>query len=524
MIHWRDYFKSDLLAGLVVFLVAVPLCLGIALASGVPLFSGLIAGIIGGILVGYLSQSQVSVSGPAAGLVAIVLAGVASIGTLEGFFLAVFLAGFIQLILSLVKAGGIAYYFPSNVIKGMLTAIGIIIIMKQLPHFIGYDKDYEGDLSFFEKEGHNTISSMLDALTHIHFGVAIAGMISLLAMFFWDKLKPAKLKLIPGALVSVVVGLLCNELFKLTGIQEFIIKQEHLVQLPIIQSFTELSGSFIFPDFGMITSPKVWTVAFTLGLVASIETLLTLEATDKLDPLRRVSPTNRELFAQGIGNIFSGLLGGLPITSVIVRSSANINSGGRFKTSTIFHGVLLLIGGLFLARFLNYIPLTALAAILLITGFKLANPKIFIEFIKKSPFEYLPFFVTVVSIVFTDLLTGIAIGTGVSICALLMANIKNVSFFSREKVNNETYLSIVLSEEVSFLNKAAIRLVLDRIKEGTKVIIDASKSFYIDSDVREIIQEFVEIKAKERNIEVLLKGFKASYGLENTYDQTINEY
>lgn len=524
MHHWKNYIKTDLLSGLVVFLVAVPLCLGIALASGVPLFSGIIAGIIGGIVVGSLSSSQVSVSGPAAGLVAIVLAGVASIGSLPGFFLAVFLAGFIQLLLAALKAGGIAYYFPSNVIKGMLTAIGIIIVMKQFPHFIGYDTDYEGDFSFLEKSGLNTFTNIYEALTHIHFGVALAGITCIVVMFLWDKYKPQQLKLVPGALLSVIAGLICNALFKSMGIEDYIITSEHLVQLPVIQSFSEFKDALILPDFSMITNWNVWTVALTLGLVASIETLLTIEATDKIDTLRRVTPTNKELFAQGIGNIISGAIGGLPITSVIVRSSANINSGGKFKSSTIFHGVLLLVGGIFLATLLNHIPLTSLAAILLLTGYKLINPQNFISNFKKSPYEYLPFIVTVIAIVFTDLLTGIAIGTCVSIAALLIGNIKNASFFKREKVNDETYLNIVLSEEVSFLNKAAIRLVLDRIKEGSKIIIDASNSFYIDADVREIIQEFVDIQAKERNIEVLLKGFKPSYGIENTYDQSIENY
>lgn len=510
-------FKSDLLAGLVVFFVAVPLCLGIALASGVPLFSGIISGIVGGIIIGFLSKSNVSVSGPAAGLVAIVISGIASIGSLPGFFLAVVLAGVLQLVLGAVKAGGIAYYFPSNVIKGMLAAIGIIIIMKQIPHFIGYDSDYEGDFTFWEKDGGNTIENFLQSFSFLNVGVTIAGILSLLTMIFWDKYKPQSLKVIPGAILAVIIGLVTNALFSSINLESLIIKPEHLVQLPVVTDFESFSNLFMFPDFSQITNSAVWSVALTIGLVASIETLLTIEATDKIDPLRRVTPTNRELFAQGTGNIISGFLGGLPITSVIVRSSANINSGGKTKTSTIFHGILLLIGGIFLAKYLNYIPLTSLAAILLVTGYKLANPTLFKDVFKKSPFQYLPFIVTVIAIVFTDLLTGIFIGIIVSIFAILMGNLKNTSFITKEYYKDGNYLKIELSQEVSFLNKATIRLILDRLKENSKVIIDASNSFYIDADVVEIINEFKEIKSKEKNIEVILKGFKQSYGIENTY-------
>lgn len=516
--HLFSNFKSDLIAGIVVFFVAVPLCLGIALASGVPLFSGIIAGVIGGIVVGFLSQSQVSVSGPAAGLVAIVLAGITSIGSLEGFFLAVVLAGVIQLVLSLLKAGGIAYFFPSNVIKGMLTAIGIIIIMKQIPHFVGYDKDYEGDFAFWEASGSNSFSSLFSSFDFLHWGVTLAGLVSLVGMVLWDKYKPTTLKVIPGAIVAVVLGLLMNVIFIALNVQGLIIMPEHLVQLPVFESFADVKSTLILPDFTQISNAAVWTVAITIGLVASIETLLTIEATDKIDPYRRVTPTNRELFAQGTGNIISGLIGGLPITSVIVRSSANINSGGRTKISTIFHGILLFIGALFLSQYLNYIPLTSLAAILLVTGYKLANPATFKTMFKKSYYQWVPFVVAVVAIVLTDLLTGIFIGIGFSILGIIITNIRNTSFVKREKINNQDYLKIELAQEVSFLNKATVLLLLDKLEEESKVVIDASKTVYIDDDVIEIIQEFVTIKAPDKNIEVKLTGFKDYYGLENSIE------
>ena len=510
------YLKNDLLAGVVVFFVAVPLCLGIAVASGAPPNAGLIAGIVGGIVIGFLSKSGVSVSGPAAGLVAIVIAGIASTGSLNAFFLAVFLAGILQIILGFAKAGSIAYYFPSSVIKGMLTAIGIIIILKQIPHFIGYDKDYEGDLSFFQQiNGENSFSGLVNALGFFNTGVFITGFFSLMAIILWDKFKPAKLKVVPGALLGVLAGLLVNFLFKVFQMDHLAIQAEHLVNIPEISGISEATSLMTFPDFTQITNKEVWIVAVTLALVASIETLLTIEATDKIDPLKRVTPTNRELLAQGTGNMLSGLIGGLPITSVIVRSSANINSGGKTKTSTIFHGLLLLIGTLFFASQLNYIPLTSLAAILLVTGWKLANPKTFKAMFALKIDQWLTYIVTVVAIVFTDLLVGIFVGLTVSIIVILIRNLQNTHFITRESVNGSRHIKITLSEEVSFLNKASLLLTLDRISPDSKLIIDASDTFYIDYDVLEIIKEFVKDKAPGKNIDVKLKGFKETYGIVN---------
>ncbi len=509
----QKYLKDDLLAGIVVFFVAVPLCLGIAVASGVPPISGLIAGIIGGIVIGFLSKSQVSVSGPAAGLVAIVLAGIISTGSLPAFFLAVFLAGILQFLLGLGRAGTIAYFFPSSVIKGMLTAIGIIIIMKQITHFIGYDADYEGDLSFMQADGENTFSAFIKAFNYFHWGVALTGIISLLTIILWDKYKSGKLAVIPGALLGVVAGLIMNAIFKAMELNHLVILPEHLVNIPVVENLGGISDLLTFPDFGQISNKEVWLVAITIALVASIETLLTIEATDKIDPKKRVTPTNRELMAQGVGNSLSGLIGGLPITSVIIRSSANINSGGKTKTSSIFHGFLLLIGTVLLASLLNEIPLTSLAAILLVTGWKLANPKVFKEMFSLNIYQWLPFIVTVVAIVLTDLLIGIGIGIAVSVVFLLIKNLQNTHFIRTESQNGKRAIRIELTKEVSFLNKATMLITLDRIQPDSHLIIDASQTFYIDYDVLEVIKEFAYEKAPEKNINVELVGFKESYGI-----------
>ena len=366
MRSYTSYLRSDIQSGLVVFLVALPLCLGIALASGAPLFAGIISGVIGGIVVGFLSNSQLSVTGPAAGLTAIVLAAISSLGSYQYFLAAVVLAGVIQLLLGIARAGTISNYFPSNVIEGMLTAIGVIIIMKQLPHAIGYDVDNEGDFFFIEKgEGHNTFSSIIDAINYSHPGAILVTVVSLLILIAFNKITFLKnLKVIPGALIAVLAGIAINEIFRVTG-SDMIIQQEHLVNLPVPDSMEAFRRQFTFPDFSAMMRPDVWVVAVTIAVVASIETLLCVEASDKLDPLKRYTNTNTELFAQGTGNILSGLIGGLPMTSVIVRTSANINSGGRTKTATIAHGVFLLIAVLSIPALLNKIPLASLAAVLL---------------------------------------------------------------------------------------------------------------------------------------------------------------
>ncbi len=508
----KSFFKSDILAGLVVFLVALPLCLGIALASGAPLFAGIIAGVIGGIVVGVLSGSQLSVSGPAAGLTAIVLVAITSLGSYETFLLAVVLAGGMQLLLSLAKAGTVSNYFPSNVIEGMLTAIGIIIILKQLPHAIGYDVDHEGDFFLIEKgEGHNTFSSIIDAVNFSHLGAIVVSVVSLAILIAFQKVAfLKKLKAVPGALIAVVAGIILNEIFKSTG-SSLAISQEHLVNLPMPKSFDDFLGQFSMPNFAAIGESKVWITAATIAIVASIETLLCIEAADKLDPLKRYSSGNRELFAQGAGNILSGMIGGMPMTSVIVRTSANINSGGRTRTAAIAHGIFLLIAVLAIPTVLNRIPLACLAAILLMIGYKLASPTVFKHMLASGQYQFAPFIVTVVAVVFTDLLKGVAIGLVVSVFYILRANLKLAYFFKKEEHHAGEVITIKLAQEVSFLNKAAIKQTLGHLPNNSKVIIDAADTFYIDHDVLQLIKDFLDIGSKDKNITVELAGFKPDY-------------
>ncbi len=516
MKSYSSYIKTDIQAGLVVFLVALPLCLGIALASGAPLFAGIISGVIGGIVVGVMSGSQLSVSGPAAGLTAIVLAAIMSLGSYETFLLAVVLAGGIQILLGLAKAGTISNYFPSNVIEGMLTAIGVIIIFKQLPHAIGYDVDNEGDFFFIETgTGHNTFSAIVDAINYSHPGAIIVTLVSLSILIAFNKLDfLKKIKVVPGALVAVVVGVILNELFKSSG-SALAISQEHLVNLPVADSFDSFLGQFTFPDYTAFANINVWIVAITIAVVASIETLLCIEASDKMDPLKRYTNTNKELVAQGTGNILSGLIGGLPMTSVIVRTSANINTGGRTKIATITHGVFLLVAVVSIPFILNKIPLACLAAILLMIGYKLASPKVFKHMWTTGKYQFIPFIITVVAVVFTDLLKGVAIGLVVSVFFILRANLKLAYFFKKEDYHEGELIVIHLAQEVSFLNKAAIKQTLSHLPENSKLLLDATDTFYIDHDVVQLIRDFIMVTSKEKNITVTLKGFKEEYRMEN---------
>lgn len=511
-----SHLKNDIPASIVVFLVAVPLCLGIALASGAPFFSGLIAGIIGGIVIGSLSNSHLSVSGPAAGLTAIVLAGITRLGAFETFLVAVVLAGAIQLTLGFLKAGSIANYFPSNVIKGMLTAIGIIIILKQIPHAFGYEAEGHADLAFRQEDRNTTFSALLQPLQGIHPGVTLVTFISLGILILWEKPFMKRARIIPGALAAVLMSILLNALFQ-AYYPAFVIEKNHLVQVPIANSFGEFLGLFRFPDFSAITNKDVIFTGFTIAAVASIETLLCIEAVDKMDPHRRITNQNRELRAQGVGNMISGLLGGLPITSVIVRSTANLNSGAQTKLSTILHGTLILTCTAFIPGLLNMIPLGALAAILLITGYKLARIDIFKEMFRNGKYQYIPFMVTVVAVVFTDLLTGVGLGLLVSAGAILYGNMRNSYYFHKEQHHEGESITIHLTEEVSFLNKASIKLTLDHLPENSTVIIDATKTQYIDYDVLEVIKEFKKIKAPEKNITCVLRGFKEKYKIDNTH-------
>lgn len=504
-------------------MVALPLCLGIALASGAPLFAGIISGVVGGIVVGVLSGSQLSVSGPAAGLTAIVLAAITSLGRYEVFLMAVVLAGVFQLLLGLAKAGTISNYFPSNVIEGMLTAIGIIIILKQLPHAVGYDVDNEGDFFFIEKgTGHNTFSALIDAINYSHMGALLICLVSLGILIAFNKVPFLKnLKAVPGALVAVVAGIVLNEAFKASG-SVLAISQEHLVNLPVPDSFQGFIGQFSMPDFSAIGNSDVWVTAATIAIVASIETLLCLEASDKMDPFKRYSNSNRELFAQGTGNILSGLIGGLPMTSVIVRTSANINSGGRTRTATIAHGVSLLIAVVAIPTLLNKIPLACLAAILLMIGYKLASPKVFKHMWQSGQYQFVPFIITVLAVVFTDLLKGVAIGLVVSIFYILRANLRLAYFFHKEDHHEGETIKIKLAQEVSFLNKAAIKQTLNHLPQNSRVVIDASDTFYIDHDVLELIRDFMSTGSKDKNIATSLVGFKSEYKINESHHITSN--
>lgn len=502
--------RKDLPAGLVVFLIAVPLCLGIALASGAPLFSGLISGIIGGIVIGLVSNSSLSVSGPAAGLTAVVLAAITSLGSFDAFLLSVVIAGVLQLTLGFLKAGVIANYFPSNVIKGMLTGIGIIIILKQLPHAFGYDKDTEGDFFFLQPDGHNTLSTLLQPFYHIDLGAMIIALVAMSIIILWEKPFMKKIAFLPGPLVAVVAGTLLNEWWR-AGMPGLVLRPEHLVTIPAAKTAGEFAALFHFPDFGFISNPKVWITGFTIAIVASLETLLCIEAVDKLDPERRVTSPNRELKAQGLGNLFAGLLGGLPVTSVIVRSSANLNAGAKSKVATITHGLLILACVALLPGLLNRIPLAVLAAILLVTGYKLAKVSIFRDMFSRGWHQWLPFIITVLAVVFTDLLTGVAIGMSVAAILILRINMKGSYFFHREEFENGDHIVITLAQEVSFLSRASIKVMLDHLPENSTVNINAASTVHVDEDVLEIIREFKTITAPQKNIHVTTTGLKEKY-------------
>ena len=507
--------NADFASGLVVFLVALPLCLGIALASGAPLFSGIISGVVGGVVVGFLSQSQLSVSGPAAGLTAIVLTAITDLGAFNIFLTAVFIAGLIQLSLGFLKAGSISNYFPNNVIEGMLAGIGVIIFLKQIPKALGSDVSVGSGLAIF--------NDVVAAFSDVKVGVVIVTIISLLILLIWDKIPVLKnIKMLPAALIAVTVGVLINELFLKGTSNE--ITSKYLVSLPIPTTVEEFKSILILPDFSAFANSKVWIVAVTIAIVASIETLLCIEAADRMDVHKRYTDTNVELKAQGIGNIVSSLLGGLPMTSVVVRTSANVNAGAKSKMSAIVHGLLLLISVITIPVLLNKIPYATLAAVLLLIGYKLAKPSVFIHFYEKGKYQFIPFIATFGALVFLDLLKGVALGMLISIIAVLRGNMKRAYEFRKQELVSGDVLHIDLAQEVSFLNKAAIKSTLFSIPENSKVIIDATQTVYIAHDVLDLIKEFKEIKAIEENIEVLLIGFRQEYDIENSNESEKHVY
>jgi carbonic anhydrase/SulP family sulfate permease len=512
----RTYLQAaprDALAGLVVFLVAVPLCLGIAHASGAPIISGVLSGIIGGIVVGLLSGSHVSVSGPAAGLTAIVLAQVEKLQTFEAFLLAVALSGILQLGLGMLRAGLLAAYVPTNVIRGLLAAIGVILIMKQIPHLVGHDTDYEGNMSFAQTDGFNTFSELSATLGAFLPGAAIVGLSCLALLLLWQR-SPLKHSIFPAPLAAVLLGVGLNELFALAG-SSWTISASHLVQVPVFEPGGGLDGILRTPDWSQWSNPAIYVAAVTLAVVASLEALINLEATDRIDPLKRTSPPNRELLAQGVGNLTAGLIGGLPVTSVVIRSSVNTQMGARTKASTVVHGVLLLVSVFLLPQALNRIPLAALAAILIVTGWKLAHPRLFRQMYAEGLTQFLPFVVTVVAIVFTDLLVGVLIGLGVSFCFILHSNLQRGFHVIREKHVGGEVVRLELADQVSFLNRARLATTLAGLRRETQVVIDARNTDYIDPDILALITEFRDEQAPNRDIGVSLIGFRDRYPLRD---------
>jgi MFS superfamily sulfate permease-like transporter len=494
-------FGADFPSSIVVFLVALPLCLGIALASNAPLFSGIIAGIVGGIVIGFLSGSQLSVSGPAAGLTAIVAAAILKLPTFETFLLAVVICGALQVVLGFVKAGVIGDYVPNCVIKGMLAAIGVILILKQFPHLVGYDANYVGDESFKQANNENTFSGIVNSVKYITPVAVLIGLVGLVFQFAWEKFTAKKkgfIKIIPAPLIVVLVAIAINQLFK-NG-SEYAIDPKHMVSIPIAQSTGEFFSFFTSPDFNGFLNTDVWIAGVTLALVASLETLLSIEAIDDLDPYQRVTNKERELKAQGIGNMISGLIGGLPITSVIVRSSANVNAGARSKMSAIYHGVLLLLCVALIPGLLNFIPKSALASVLIYTGYKLAKPALFRAYYKKGWDQFLPFVITIIAILLTDLLIGVLIGIGVGLFFIIRSNFKTSVFI----VHDQNKYLIRLRKDVSFLNKPIIKNKLEEIPENASVLIDASRADFIDKDIIEVIEDFT-IHAPLKNIRVEVK-------------------
>ncbi len=502
--YYVKHLDKDLPAGLVVFLVALPLCLGIALASGAPPFSGLIAGIVGGMVISLASGSQLSVSGPAAGLTAIVAAAIQKQG-FESLLLSVALGGAMQIALGYARAGLIGAYFPAAVIKGMLAAIGFILIMKQLPHAVGYDAEAEADLSFLELDSHSPFLTIFGQLASFSAGAVVVAGASLVILLFWETqtVKSRRwLELVPGPLVAVLFGIGFN-LVATRYFPALAIARQHLVDLPLLAGPADLVNHLTFPDFSALRDPQVYVTAATLAVIGSLETLLSLEAIDKLDPLKRTAPTNRELKAQGLGNLVSGLLGGLPITAVIVRGSANVNAGAHTKASGFFHGVLLLLSVLFLAKVLNLIPLASLAAVLLLTGYKLAKPALFQELYAKGANQFLPFLITITAILATDLLKGMAVGMAAGLFFVLRANYHEAITLTRD---GDHYL-LRLQKDVSFLNKALLRGYLESIEENGYLIIDGGKASFIDQDILETLQDFLKA-APDDNIRVEIKNVR----------------
>lgn len=505
---------ADTKAGLVVFFVALPLCLGIALASGAPLMSGLVAGIVGGTVVGLLSGSHTSVSGPAAGLSAVVASQILSLGSFSAFLMALILAGMIQISLGVARGGFISEFFPSSVIKGLLAAIGVIIILKQIPHLVGHDADPEGDLSFSQPDLETTFSELFRMFGYFQLGAAVVGLLSVALLLLWDNWKPLKTSLFPAPVAVVLFGIGGGLWFEHLG-EPWIIKPSHLVQVPVAGNLAELFRLLPRPDFSQWMNPAVYTAGMTLALVASLETLLNLKAVDRIDPRQGTSPPNQELCAQGIGNVVCGLIGGLPITSVIIRSSVNVNADGQTKLAAIIHGILLLASVPLIPTWLNTIPLSCLAAILLVTGIKLASPALIKQMWSEGRYQFIPFAATVTAIVFTDLLIGIVIGLIVAIGFILNSNMRRPVHRLVERHLGGDVVHIELANQVSVLNRAALAKALNDVPRNGRVLLDARSTDYIDPDVLDLIRDFKDQTGPAHGVEVSLIGFRSEYHFED---------
>lgn len=490
-VEFKSILSRDIQSSIVVFLVALPLCMGVAIASDANVISGLIAGIIGGIVVGLISNSHTSVSGPAAGLTVIVAGAIATLQSFELFLAAVVIAGLIQLALGVLKLGILAQYVPNSVIKGMLAAIGLILILKQIPHAVGYDANFEGDFAFFQKDNQNTFSELFNMLNYLNFGAVAISIISLAILLLWDRpfmKRIPVLSSIPGALIVVVLGVFLNLVFK-KYFPTLYLSSDHLVNMPRLETPMAFFSSLTMPNFGGVFSNlNVWIVAVQIAIVASLESLLSIEATDKLDPNNRITSPNRELIAQGTGNVLSGLIGGIPVTAVIVRSSANIGSGNHSKFSSILHGAWLLLAVLFLGNYMNFVPFASLAAVLLMVGYKLTKPSLFKEEKEKGYSSLIPFVVTIVAILFSDLLVGVLIGIVTGVIFIMRSNQKNAYSVIREN-NKWTFL---FNKDIVFTNKASLKQDLLSIQPGMQIVFDTSKIDFMDADVKELLTEYIE--------------------------------
>jgi len=499
--NFKKHFLQDISAGLVVFLIALPLCLGISMASGAPLFTGIIAGIIGGIVVGLVSGSNINVSGPAASVALVIFTAIQTLGSFQAVLFSVILAGIIQIIAGFLKAGTVAYFFPNAMIKGILASIGLILILKQIPHAFGVDGVFEGSEAFFQNDGENTFSELSRIVGHVNVGATIITFVSLAIMLVWE-IKGIKkylfFKYFPAALMAVIMSVLLNKYFVITG-SNLALTTDHLVKLPVASSATEFISFFALPDFSQYNNIETYKVALSIAFIASLESLLSTEAGDKLDPYKRKTSTNRELKAQGIGNIVAGFIGGLPITAVIVRTSANVDSGGRTKTATITHGILMFICVLFIPVVLNQIPLASLAAVLFVIGYKLTSIKVFKSVFNQGFKQFTPFIITILAVLFTDLIKGIMIGGSVAVFFILRDNYKNAYLHDKVSKENNDKTIVKLSQETTFLNKADILLFLQHLPENHHLVIDGTDVKFIHPDIFEIINNFKET-AKFKNI------------------------